>query len=351
VSEIFVDEKKSLATPLLYAGAVAIGLLALAAFQSFEEPYAAIAVAAVAGFVLALAVHRTLRRLKFGDSRCVIHDHLGIGGEYRGEILAPVRDAPRRDVHLRLVSVRSEMDNEYGRSEVLLWDEEQDTAREALVRTETGVRIPFRFDIPISCEPTNRRDDRIQVLWRLTAEADTPGIGYTATFEVPVFRATVPRPLSAEVRPAAAEEIALGGRRTAREWMILTLLPVGCAAIAYWLGSEGNVIVISAFFGFIGLVALIVAFDLLLGRTLVRADPTGIIIHRTHLGIGQRIEIPASEITSIETRPGGGLGKRPYYDVVIGLADGRRKKAFKYLANIRDADALTARLGRAIGRA
>ena len=349
MSEIFVAEKKSLATPALYASAAALGLVVLAIFRFADEPQpAAIAVAAVAGIALAFAAYRTLRRLKFGDSRCVIHDHLGIGAEYRGEILAPVRDEPRDGFSLRLVSIRSDLDNEGGRSEVQLWEEEQQAAREALVRTAAGVRIPFRFEIPISCEPTNRRGGRVEVFWRLAVEADTPGIAYAATFEVPVSRATLPQPLSATVRPAAAEEIALGPRHGPHEWIVLVLIPAACATAIYWLGPDG--IAVSAFLGLIGLALAILGFDVLLGHTHVRADPKSITIRRARLGLGRRIEIPASEVASIETRPGITLGSRAYYDVVIGLPGGRTKKAFKHLVNVREADALTARLIRAIGR-
>jgi hypothetical protein len=46
------------------------------------------------------------------------------------------------------------------------------------------------FQIPSDCEPSDERNPNDRTLWRLTASAKVPGIDYSATFEVPVFKTT-----------------------------------------------------------------------------------------------------------------------------------------------------------------
>jgi hypothetical protein len=52
-----------------------------------------------------------------------------------------------------------------------------------------GVAVPFRFEIPPGAQPTNRDSTNEFVEWRLEASAELPGVGFYATFDVPVVEA------------------------------------------------------------------------------------------------------------------------------------------------------------------
>ncbi|MEO8635786.1 MAG: hypothetical protein ABI587_10970 [Gemmatimonadales bacterium] len=62
-----------------------------------------------------------------------------------------------------------------------------------------GISIPIALPIPADARETDERDSSDRVLWRLIVTAEVPGIDYSATFEVPVFRtAESETPLTAE---------------------------------------------------------------------------------------------------------------------------------------------------------
>ncbi len=48
--------------------------------------------------------------------------------------------------------------------------------------------IPVEFQIPADCHPSDERNSDDQTLWRLTSAAKVPGIDFSATFVVPVFK-------------------------------------------------------------------------------------------------------------------------------------------------------------------
>ena len=51
-----------------------------------------------------------------------------------------------------------------------------------------GISIPIAIPIPADARQTDERDSSDRVIWRLAITADVPGVDYSATFEVPVFR-------------------------------------------------------------------------------------------------------------------------------------------------------------------
>ena len=62
-----------------------------------------------------------------------------------------------------------------------------------------GISIPVAFPIPADAQETDERDSSNRVIWRLVVTAEVPGVDYSATFEVPVFRtAESATPLTAD---------------------------------------------------------------------------------------------------------------------------------------------------------
>ena len=75
-----------------------------------------------------------------------------------------------------------------------------------------GISIPVAIPIPADARKTDERDAADRVIWRLVLAADEPGIDYSATFEVPVFRTAESEvPLTPEEH-AALERLGSGGK-------------------------------------------------------------------------------------------------------------------------------------------
>jgi hypothetical protein len=143
------------------------------------------------GLIIA-AIYTSLRRLKFGVSVCTI-DTVPIhrGHSFHGEIEMRGDAVPEDSYRLRLLCVRRIV---YGSGKSQSVDEQAIAQQEIRVsaasamRSPTGgVRIPFSMTVPSEGQSCDIRNPRDQILWRLEAAAELPGIDYAASFELPVF--------------------------------------------------------------------------------------------------------------------------------------------------------------------
>jgi len=143
------------------------------------------------GLIIA-AAYTGLRRLKFGASVCTI-DTVPIrrGHSFHGEIEMRGDAVPEDGYRLRLVCVRRVVHGS-GKSQSIqetpLTQQETRVSAASVMRSPAGgVRIPFSMTAPTEGHACDIRNPRDQVLWRLEAAAEMPGIDYAATFELPVF--------------------------------------------------------------------------------------------------------------------------------------------------------------------
>jgi len=143
------------------------------------------------GLIIA-ATYTGLRRLKFGASVCTI-DTVPIhrGHSFHGEIEMRGDAVPEDGYRLRLVCVRRVVHGS-GKSQSIqetpLTQQETRVSAASVMRSPAGgVRIPFSMTAPTEGHACDIRNPRDQVLWRLEAVAEMPGIDYAATFELPVF--------------------------------------------------------------------------------------------------------------------------------------------------------------------
>jgi hypothetical protein len=143
------------------------------------------------GLIIA-AIYVGLRRLKFGVAVCTL-DTVPIrrGHSFHGEIEMRGDAVPADGYRLRLVCVRRVIRSS-GKSQSV---DEQEIAQQEIrvsaasaMRSPTGgVRIPFSITVPSEGPACDIRNPRDQILWRLEAAAEMPGIDYAASFELPVF--------------------------------------------------------------------------------------------------------------------------------------------------------------------
>jgi hypothetical protein len=311
-----------------------------------------------------LAVYQTLRRTKYGVSLCRIErSPIPVGSTLRGELDVRLRELPPAGFALRLASVhRTVTGSGKNRSvnESILWQDEQ-TVTHGAMPSANGLRVPFRFDIPWDCKPCDLSNPSDTVLWRLHASAGVPGIDYEAAFELPVFRTEDAHDeLASRPHTAASwqppREITVGGNEIVvrsggrlSDWIGYLLFFVIWYGALFLFRRLGAPLWVLILFGAFAGIFIVLAVDLLLGRTRLTADRHTLTIHRTWLGIGRRQTIPASDILRIEERVGVSVGNRAYHAVRAVLHDGRTRGIARHLHTRRDAEMLAAQVGQMLG--
>lgn len=144
------------------------------------------------------AIYQTVRWRKFGRTRFVPSTMPGaIGGYLGGVIEVPARVMPEADARLALKCVRRETrgsGKNRHTTDVVLWEHEEQIARDKWITGTGGTRIPVLFYIPASCGPTDDSDSNNEVLWRLSAAAAVPGVDFATQFKVPVYATGVTAP-------------------------------------------------------------------------------------------------------------------------------------------------------------
>jgi hypothetical protein len=141
--------------------------------------------------LLVWAVRVTIVWNKFGLSTFKMLSVPGvIGGSLSGAIETSVKLRPREGFHLRLACVnrvRIASGKNSSTQETILWQTEK-TINEDLLDEPHRSGIPVSFQIPADALPTDDTTPTNTIVWRLIAQAKLPGVDYSATFEVPVFR-------------------------------------------------------------------------------------------------------------------------------------------------------------------
>lgn len=130
-----------------------------------------------------------IRWKKYGGSVLELATVPGaIGGSLSGVLRTSVPIRPKRGLRLRLACIHKTTS---GASEEIpalktVWKERQVLTREQLEAGEP-LAIPVHFAIPADTAPTDHSNPLDVIYWELEVKAGTP-LGYSVTFEVPVFR-------------------------------------------------------------------------------------------------------------------------------------------------------------------
>ncbi|HVE71458.1 MAG TPA: hypothetical protein VNI54_08830 [Thermoanaerobaculia bacterium] len=316
--------------------------------------------------LLLLAVYATLRRRKYGVSVCRIeHSPIPLGTTFRGELEVRLHESPPAGFALRLASLRrtvSGSGKNRSTHEVVLWQDEQ-TITHGVMPSPNGVRLPFRFELPIDAEPCDFSNPNRVTLWRLDVSADVPGIDYEASFELPVFGRSESTESSSYVTPhspsswhppreisVSGETIVVRSGARAGDWIGYVMF------FALWYGALflfrklGAPLWVPLAFGAFGGLFVLFAIDFLLGRTTITANRRALTVRRRWLGIGfssRTFALP--DLVRIEHHIGVTAGSRAYHNVRAVLRDGRTRTVARHLRNRRDAEMLAARVGEMIG--
>src|SRR5439155_1604680 len=138
------------------------------------------------------AVRATIRHRRFGNTYFEFDTLPFSPGERVGGKIHLTLDArAEHGVNLRLSCVRkvvSGSGDSRSTNQIVLWQADQNVPAGAVGPGPLGRAIPVDFLIPTESSNTDCDNSNDQILWRLHAQADVPGVDYSDNFEIPVFR-------------------------------------------------------------------------------------------------------------------------------------------------------------------
>lgn len=324
--------------------------------------------------LLVAAVLQGLRHRRYGASALELETFPGfLGGTLAGRVRAALdlHGVTRIPVVLRCIHQQATGSGKQRtvRDEVL-WEDQLDVVRTH--RDGQSTLIHFAFRLPANLPPSTPLHAEDQVVWRLEARAEVPGVDYHAVFDVPVFAPAAGAILPSQDLPMAA----VGFDDYVQPPSSRILVTTTQRGTEVWLPAARHVVpalvltVIAVFFGGIGIVLLwseapqvigwvfallgglvgMGAANLWFGTSRIRADTTGLEITQGFLGIGRTRTIPAAEVEDIITRTGMQANARYYCDLALQRAGGRQLVLGRAIRERREAEWLSDRLLRALGR-
>jgi hypothetical protein len=208
--------------------------------------------------------------------------------------------------------------------------------------------------------------------WRLEARTESPGVGYEARFEVPVFAppagAMIPagdlqiaalgfddyvQPPSSHILVTATQqgtEIWLPAGRHLVPAAVVTVAAAllgGLGIFMLWTGTPQPV---AWAMGILGAVLALTAANLWFGTSRVLATTGGLEITQGILGLTRTRQIPSGQIADIATRTVMQANARYYADLMVAIRGGGQVALGRAIRERREAEWLADRLLRALGR-
>ena len=288
------------------------------------------------GVVLTIpAVRAAVRRERFGQTYFQFASlPFSPGKPMRGTIHLRFNTTTRHGINLRLSCVRQIVTgsgNNRTMNKAVLWQSDKNVSEQLVMPGPMGdAAIPVDFIIPSDAYETNHDQPSDQVLWMLHAEADTPGIGFSDDFEVPVFRLT-PQPNttgsfagpdtttapagfesdSEDVPPPNNPKVVVGaGTNGGTEYYlpplrnptrigIATVIAAGWTFLVYFLAHSRAPIFFTIVFGLFDFLPIYILIKSLAQSFRIEAGNGKLAFRRAWFGIGTTVEIPYSEIAQI----------------------------------------------------
>jgi hypothetical protein len=141
------------------------------------------------------AIYHILRHLKYGNATLAFRQLPFVIGAGNSAILH-VREhiASTGGTELTLQCVRKEWvkrGKDYSEEERVLYSERKTVQSDLAEKSGRGSAIPVQFNIPAG-QPDTFTGEYPKIVWRLIATAATPGIDFSARFEIPVYHVADP---------------------------------------------------------------------------------------------------------------------------------------------------------------
>ena len=319
----------------------------------------------VAGLLILFgAIRGTMRAMRFKHSTLVLDAvPVPLGGTLRGRVEVPYEPlADASSIIIRLTAVNRVRSGK-STSESIVFQEDMEVARGGVSRMPERVSIPIAIDVPHDVAET-QTDGNTQTHWRLTVDAEVPGIDYSASFDVPVYRTEVtgqPRPERVHAPPPEprepvdfvakqtvdGRELYFGrfrARGMAMGTLFMTLIWTVISAVLFVVDAP---FIIPLIFGFFNLLLIVLTLELFLGSTVVILGRDRVVVRHSLFRTKETV-LRRDEIASAAAKIGSQGGGRPYYDIEVRTSDGKKVNAVKYVRSKREAEWVAAQIRGAI---
>lgn len=291
------------------------------------------------------AVRATMRRERYGKTYFEFSSVPFVPGKrLAGQIHLHLDTPADHGIDLRLSCIRrivTGSGKDQTVNEAVLWQDAKSAPQSSLAFGPLDTTIPVDFGIPQDAYETNHDNPRDQLLWVLHAKANVPGIDYSDSFEVPVFRpgatgssadtlttdfhsnfagsfgsaaaATAPAfesdtsEVSAPANPKVVIRTTVDGStefyfpafRNKAQTLILILFTAVWSGIVYFLSQSRVPWFFAAIFGFFDLLLVYGCFQYAFGSTRIIVGNGKITSLRRIFGAGARKEVLFSDVQSV----------------------------------------------------
>jgi hypothetical protein len=350
----------------LFWNAIAIptGILALPEFQAGNKLAALAFLFPLIGLGLfGKAIYETWIVFKFGTSYFLPETLPGvIGGSLKGVVQTHRRfpQESRFQIRLRCINRRSSGDDTF---ENTLWQEELIDVYQQASLDSGRTTIPVQIQIPRNNRSTESDILADQILWRLEATCDTPGLNYKAQFDVPVFVTADSKetPITSKATTSfdwmSAADVQIQTTGIGKEFYfppgrhlgavgilsLFLLLFVGATALWWHIGIWPAAVICFL----CTLLFSVIVLAMLFGHTTLTVGGGKLVKRQGIWGytIGTR-EYAASDIKAIGLKVGMQAGEKLYYDLEMQPKFGTNRSLGGSIVNKREAEALASELSR-----
>ena len=306
------------------------------------------------------AARLTLRALRFRRSTLILDTMPApIGGTLRGRVEVEHSLTSATEVMIRLIALERQRS---GKSTVdtIVAHEERELAPGMLQRTASGTVIPIEIAVPLDAPATDATEEERKVYWRLTVDADLPGIDYSASFDDPVFKTEfsdfrphgVKVPVAAPVDPKSfIERQTPEGRELyfprfrepAQAFMSLLFTTIWLGAIAFMVVIEVPM-AIPIIFGLIAIPIVFSTLDHFFETRSILLGAHAVTVSRRLLSKKEKV-IAYTDIESAKAVVRAAANSaRPSYRIDIHTKAGKRIKAAKNIRSKREAEWVASRI-------
>jgi hypothetical protein len=321
--------------------------------------------------LLIWAVRTTIRWRKFGVITLELtRTPVPLGGELSGLITTTASLADVRVVKLRLACLEHDRRGKNS-SQRLLWEDHKSLDAAALHVT---IGIPVFFQLPRDGTPASPKPDRVYVKWQLEVKAETAGVDFGATFELPVFGVTtvdskvaIPaaptsrwQPPGGESSPNPTSRIRVETTAEGREFIFPAARNPG---VALWLTLFAAIFSTGLWFtivthapilfpivlGLFDLLFVALVFSAWFGASRVVIASDGLHRHKSGLLLRSRKKFRREEVNDIQLHIGMSSGTQAFYDLRVVTVSGGQDTLASSIANKREAEWLAREMKTALG--
>jgi hypothetical protein len=310
--------------------------------------------------LLANAIRLTLRSMRFRDSVLILDSvPVPIGGMLRGNVEVPHVLDSVSGVMIRLTGLSKRTSGDTTTSTISC-HEERELDPSLIRHTADSTIIPIEMPVPADVPATDMTGASENVFWRLSVDAEVPGVDYSATFDVPVFPTAfsdfrphgAPAPIAAPLQPKSfVEEHTPQGRvlhfarfrAPMRAFVSLLFATLWIGVTAFLSLATGVPFYVPILCGLIAIPLVYSTLELFFESHTIVLGAHDVTIQRRLFWKSETV-IPYADIESASASTGFGHGARPYYRVSVITKPGTRVIAAKNIHSKREADWIASRI-------